>query len=177
MLKPEPTGASLRFTNILSNPAIIGQGIIDKVYLNTFATGYCPLFIVILGRADRTILRPQIFEYGKIMIRKLCVSFAVLAFSVLSACTTVKVGHEFDVGVFAARVEQGVTTQAMVKSWLGEPASTGYSLATDNERFEEWSYYFAEGRLNDMSSARTKILQIKFDLQGKVRGYSWSATK
>ena len=110
------------------------------------------------------------------MIRKFCVTFTLLAFTVLSACTAVKAGRDFDVGVFAARVEQGVTTQAMVKSWLGEPTSTGISLATNNERFDEWSYYFAEGKLNDMSSARIKILQIKFDQQGKVRGYNWSAS-
>ena len=80
-------------------------------------------------------------------------------------------------GVFAAKVEQGVTTQSTVRSWLGEPTSIGISLANDNERFDEWSYYFAEGQMPDMSAAKIKILQIKFDKQGKVRVYNWSTSK
>jgi hypothetical protein len=111
------------------------------------------------------------------MIRTIRFSLFLLAVALLSACTAVTVGRDFDIGMFAAKVEQGVTTQATVKSWLGEPASTGVSLATDKERFDEWSYYFAEGKLNDMNKARIKILQIKFDQQGKVRGYNWSASK
>jgi len=103
----------------------------------------------------------------------------LLLFSValLSACATVKVGRDFDVGVFAAKVEQGVTTQTTVRAWLGEATGIGVSLATDNERFDEWSYYFAEGEMNEMSNAKIKILQIKFDKQGKVRGYNWSASR
>jgi outer membrane protein assembly factor BamE (lipoprotein component of BamABCDE complex) len=104
-------------------------------------------------------------------------SAVLLSVFLLSACAAVKVGRDFDVGVFAAKVEQGVTTQSTVRSWLGEPTSIGISLATDNERFDEWSYYFAEGELSDMSAAKIKILQIKFDKQGKVRGYNWSASK
>jgi len=100
----------------------------------------------------------------------------LLSFFLLSACGTIKAGRDFDVGVFAAKVEQGVTTQANVRSWLGEPTSVGISLATDGERFDEWDYYFAEGELADMSTAKLKILQIKFDRQGKVRGYNWSAS-
>lgn len=105
--------------------------------------------------------------------------FGIVLFSILllSACTTVKVGHDFDAGVFTAKVEHGVTTQSMVRSWLGEPTGVGVSLATDGERFDEWSYYFAEGRVHDMSGATLKILQIKFDKQGKVRAYNWSASR
>lgn len=100
-----------------------------------------------------------------------------LTLSLLSACAAVKVGRDFDVGVFAAKIEQGVTTQNMVRSWLGEPSGVGVSLASDGERFDEWSYYFAEGEMADMSSAKVKILQIKFDKQGKVRAYNWSASR
>jgi len=104
---------------------------------------------------------------------------SIFLFSVflLSACASVKLGRDFDVGVFAAKIEQGNTTQNMVRSWLGEPTSIGVSLATDGERFDEWAYYFAEGEMADMSTAKVKILQIKFDKQGKVRGYNWSASK
>jgi outer membrane protein assembly factor BamE (lipoprotein component of BamABCDE complex) len=105
--------------------------------------------------------------------------FTVILFAVflLSACGTVKVGRDFDVGVFAAKLEQGVTTQEQVRSWMGEPTSVGVSLATDGTRFDEWDYYYAEGELPDMSTAKVKILQIKFDKQGKVRSYNWSASK
>lgn len=104
---------------------------------------------------------------------------SIFLFSVflLSACASVKLGRDFDVGVFAAKIEQGNTTQNMVRSWLGEPTSIGVSLATDGERFDEWAYYFAEGEMADMSTAKVKILQIKFDKQGKVRAYNWSASK
>lgn len=100
-----------------------------------------------------------------------------LSIFLLSACAAVKMGRDFDVDVFAAKIEQGVTTQSMVRSWLGEPTSAGVSMATDGERFDEWVYYFAEGELADMTTAKVKILQIKFDKQGKVRGYNWSASK
>jgi outer membrane protein assembly factor BamE (lipoprotein component of BamABCDE complex) len=105
------------------------------------------------------------------------VSVSLLAAFLLSACANAKLGRDFEMGVFAARVEQGNTTQNMVRSWLGEPVSIGASLATDGERFDEWAYYFAEGNMADMSTAKVKILQIKFDKQGKVRAYYWSASK
>lgn len=95
----------------------------------------------------------------------------------LGACASVKVGRDFDVGVFAAKLEQGVTTQTQVRSWLGEPTSVGVSLAADGERFDEWDYYYAEGEMSDMSTAKVKILQVKFDRQGKVRSYNWSASR
>jgi outer membrane protein assembly factor BamE (lipoprotein component of BamABCDE complex) len=105
--------------------------------------------------------------------------FTVILFAVflLGACGSVKVGRDFDVGVFAAKLEQGVTTQEQIRSWIGEPTSVGVSLATDGERFDEWDYYYAEGEIADMSTAKIKILQIKFDKQGKVRSYNWSASK
>ncbi len=105
------------------------------------------------------------------------ISAVFFALAVLSACSTVQVGRDFDVGVFAAKIERGVTTQAQVRNWLGEPTSVGVSLAVDGERFDEWAYYYAEGELPDMSTAKVKILQIKFDTQGKVRAYNWSASK
>ena len=111
------------------------------------------------------------------MIKNSNIAVILLAVFLLSACGTVKLGRDFDVGVFAAKIEQGVTTQNTVRSWLGEPTSVGVSLATDGERFDEWAYYFAEGELADMSTAKVKILQIKFDKQGKVRSYNWSASK
>jgi outer membrane protein assembly factor BamE (lipoprotein component of BamABCDE complex) len=105
------------------------------------------------------------------------ITVIILSILLLSACGSIKVGRDFDVGVFAAKLEQGVTTQTQVRSWLGEPTSVGVSLATDGERFDEWDYYYAEGELADMSTAKVKILQVKFDKQGKVRSYNWSASR
>ncbi len=111
------------------------------------------------------------------MIKFSRIAAILLAIFLLGACSSVKMGRDFDVGVFAAKIEQGVTTQSQVRSWLGEPTSIGVSLATDGERFDEWAYYFAEGEMADMSTAKVKILQVKFDQQGKVRGYNWSASQ
>jgi outer membrane protein assembly factor BamE (lipoprotein component of BamABCDE complex) len=111
------------------------------------------------------------------MINLSRITVILLCILLLSACGSIKVGRDFDVGVFATKIEQGVTTQEQVRSWLGEPTSVGVSLAFDGERFDEWDYYYAEGELNDMSTAKVKILQIKFDKQGKVRSYNWSASK
>jgi outer membrane protein assembly factor BamE (lipoprotein component of BamABCDE complex) len=111
------------------------------------------------------------------MIKSSRVAIILLAILLLTACAAVKVGRDFDVGVFAAKIEYGVTTQSMVRSWLGEPSSVGISMATDGERFDEWDYFFAEGEMPDMSAAKVKILQVKFDKQGKVRAYNWTASK
>jgi outer membrane protein assembly factor BamE (lipoprotein component of BamABCDE complex) len=105
------------------------------------------------------------------------IAIVFLSILLLSACGTVKLGRDFDVGVFTTKIEQGATTQAQVKSWLGEPTSVGVSVAADTEPTDEWSYYFAEGELSDMSKAKIKILQIKFNKEGKVRSYNWSASK
>ncbi len=111
------------------------------------------------------------------MIHYSRVTVLLVAIFMLSACGSVKVGRDFDVGVFAAKIEQGVTTQSQVRSWLGDPNGVGISLSTDGERFDEWTYYFAEGELPDLSAAKVKILQVKFNQQGKVRGYDWSTAK
>ena len=105
------------------------------------------------------------------------ITVILLSIFLLSACGTVKLGRDFDVGVFTAKIEQSVTTQDQVRSWLGKPTSVGVSLEFDGERYDEWAYYFAEGDLPDMSSAKVKILQIKFDRQGNVRSYNWTASK
>jgi outer membrane protein assembly factor BamE (lipoprotein component of BamABCDE complex) len=114
---------------------------------------------------------------GDVMMNSSRISMMLFAVLLLGACGSIKVGRDFDVGVFAAKLEQGVTTQVQVRSWLGEPTSVGISLSSDGERLDEWDYYYAEGQMADMSSAKLKILQIKFDKQGKVRSYNWSASR
>ena len=111
------------------------------------------------------------------MINSSRMTIILLFILLLCACGSVKLGRDFDVGIFTAKFEQGITTQSQVRSWLGEPTSVGVSLATDGERFDEWAYYYAEGEIADMSTAKVKILQVKFDKQGKVRSYNWSASR
>lgn len=105
------------------------------------------------------------------------IAVILLSIDLLSACGSVKVGRDFDVGVFTAKFEQGATTQSQVRAWLGEPASVGISMASDGKRYDEWDYYYAEGELPDMSKAKVKILQIKFDKQGRVSSYNWTASR
>jgi len=106
---------------------------------------------------------------------------AVISLSIflLSACgaANIKVGRDFDVTDISAKVQQGVTKQEAVRAWLGEPTSVGVSWSTNGERFDEWDYYFAEGKLADMSAVKVKILQIKFDEQAVVRAYNWTASR
>ena len=94
---------------------------------------------------------------------------------VLSACANVKLGREFDLQAFESRVQQGVTTRAQVQDWLGNPKSTGVSVDTNGHRYEQWTYFSGQGRLPGMNDASFKILQIKFDQQGLVRGFEYSA--
>lgn len=92
----------------------------------------------------------------------------------LIACGTVQMGRDFDLKAFESKIERSVTTREQVRDWLGPPVSSGVSVDTSGNRFEEWSYYYGQGRLPSMEDARIKILQIKFDEQGIVRGYNWS---
>lgn len=97
-----------------------------------------------------------------------------LLISMLAACGTVQVGQDFDVRAFETKIERGISTQNQVRAWLGAPTGTGVNVDTGGERFDEWTYYFASGKLPGMAGAKVKMLQIKFDKQGIVRGYNWS---
>jgi len=105
------------------------------------------------------------------------VAIAFLAAAALSACSSVQVGRDFDLPGFESRVQRGATTQAQVRGWLGAPSGVGVAVETGGERYEEWSYYYGEGQLPGMADARLKVLQIKFDRQGVVRGYNWSGER
>lgn len=104
-----------------------------------------------------------------VLTRSACIG-AIL----LTACSTVQLGHDFNINVFEARVQRGVTTQVQVRQWLGAPTNTGIAVQADDSLNEEWTYYFAQGSPPSMSDAKFKILQVRFDTQGKVVSYSWS---
>lgn len=107
-------------------------------------------------------------------IRLLAIAFFAL---LLTACANFQAGHDFDISMFVAKIQPGVTTEAQVRAWLGEPTGTGISLEVDGTRYDQWNYYYAEGNPSDMSTAKVKILQVKFDKSGKVRSYNWSTSK
>ncbi len=94
--------------------------------------------------------------------------------SIVAGCSTVSVGNQFELKAFTSKVQRGTTTQAQVRGWLGAPTGSGEVIDVNGERFEEWSYYFASGRLPNMPDLEIRILQIKFDKHGIVRGYNWS---
>ena len=62
----------------------------------------------------------------------------------LGGCTTVQFGRDFDIGGFDADVR------------IGETDRTG------------------DGKLGNLSAARFKLLQVRFDASGKVKTYNWS---
>ena len=101
---------------------------------------------------------------------KLAIPLVLIA----SACTTEKVGQEFDISTFTAKVQRGVTTQSEVKSWLGAPAGTGVSVETSGDRYDEWIYYHVAVKVPGSKDSRVRVLQIKFDKGGVVRVYNWS---
>ena len=109
------------------------------------------------------------------MLRFSRIATGLLIF-MLAACSAVQVGQDFDVRAFETKVERGISTQNQVRAWLGAPTSMGVSVDTGGERFDEWMYYFASGKLPDMAGTQVKMLQIKFDKQGIVRGYNWSTS-
>ncbi len=92
----------------------------------------------------------------------------------VGACSTVQVGHNFNVRSFQSRVERGHTTEAQVRDWLGAPSSTGIVVQTDGKSFTRWLYYYGEGRLPRLAGAHLKMLEVQFDRRGIVRAYNWS---
>lgn len=95
----------------------------------------------------------------------------------LSACSTVQLGRDFDLSTFQTRVQRGVTTRDEVRTWLGSPKGVGTAVEVSGDRYEEWTYYSGAGELPDMKGAQMKMLQIKFDQGGIVRAYSWTSDK
>lgn len=98
----------------------------------------------------------------------------LLALSLLSACTTIRVGQDFDVNSFQEFVRQGESTQAEVLSKMGEPTSKGLVIEKDGSRFTRWVYYYASGQIHKPGNAKLKILEVFFDEQKKVSSYNWS---
>lgn len=97
-----------------------------------------------------------------------------LATLLMTGCASLQLGHDFDLQAFTTQVEVAKTSQADIRSWLGEPVSTGFSVHDDGQRAAKWTYYYASGKLPKLANARLKILEIQFDAQLKVESYNWS---
>ncbi len=91
-------------------------------------------------------------------------------------CTSIYLGREFDSTQFEASVQIGVTTGADVRTWLGEPVSTGIIVNEKGERLTRWIYYFGKGRLPSLRNSKLKMLEVRFDRNQLVRAYNWSST-
>ncbi len=112
------------------------------------------------ARTPRTIARPG----------------ALALAALLAGCASaVRLGHDFPLDAFLARVQPGVTTGQELEAWLGPPAARGGSVEPDGARYEQWTWYLGSGTLPALRDARLKILQVKLDAQGRVRAYTWSA--
>jgi len=101
---------------------------------------------------------------------------ALLLTALLAGCASgVRLGQEFPLDAFLARVQPGVTTGKELEAWLGPPAARGGSVEPDGTRYEQWTWYFGSGTLPALKDARLKLLQVKLDAAGRVRAYTWSA--
>lgn len=105
------------------------------------------------------------------------ITAVLMLVSSLAACGTFQVGHDFDVGIFATKIQPGITTEAQVRSWLGEPSGVGVAVEADGSKYDQWNYYYAEGQMQNMNKTKMKILQVKFDKHHRVSSYNWSASK
>ena len=83
--------------------------------------------------------------------------------------------QRFRLSAFTSHAERGVTTRDQVRAWLGAPPATGVNVDTAGQRFDEWTYYFAEGRMSNLSGSTIKTLQVKFDSKGIVQGWDVSS--
>ena len=102
---------------------------------------------------------------------------ALFLLMTLTACSTIQVGSDFDLRAFESNAQAGETKKEQVRNWLGEPKSTGISQESNGERLEEWGYFYGAGKLPNMTDAKLKTLQIRFDKKGILRSYNWADSK
>ena len=111
-------------------------------------------------------MKPGSYRYSLVIIA----ATALL----LSSCSAIEVGVDFDVQAFENRVQQNVSTKTDVKSWLGNPGSTGTVMNSDGSKQEKWVYFYGTGSVSGKTPATIKMLEVQFDANGKVVSYNWS---
>jgi len=103
--------------------------------------------------------------------------FVLFSLTTLISCSTIHIGQDFEIQAFAVNAQLGKTKKEQVLKWLGKPISTGISQKADNERLEEWVYYYGTGQMPNMKDTKFKMLQIRFDKKGVLRSYNWTGEK
>ena|SRR5689334_15302969 len=92
----------------------------------------------------------------------------------LAGCASVTVGRPFDYEAFASQVRVGTTDLAQVQSIIGPPLGKGLVAEADGGLYDQWTYYYGRGDMNNAEKNRFKLLQIRFGKDGKVASYNWS---
>jgi len=98
----------------------------------------------------------------------------VLAAALLAGCGSMKVGREFDYSAFASKAKAGTTTTTEVQQWLGPPIGRGVEVSADGTHLDLWTWYYGQGKMGSDPAREFKMLQAKFDPQGKLVSYIWS---
>jgi len=92
----------------------------------------------------------------------------------LAGCSTITVGRPFDYEQFSSNVRVGSTNLQQVQSVLGPPLGKGLVAEADGSLYDQWTYYYGKGDLNNPEKNNFKLLQIRFDKDGRVASYNWS---
>jgi hypothetical protein len=109
------------------------------------------------------------------VIRWPCLAVSAAAVSVLIAgCASVAVGRPFDYEAFASQIRVGSSDLKQVEAALGPPIGKGLVAEADGSLYDQWTYYYGRGDMNNPEKNRFKLLQIRFSKDGKVASYNWS---
>lgn len=100
--------------------------------------------------------------------------FSLFMILLLTGCGFIQIGRDFDVKAFERIAKVGETSKSQVRAVLGAPKSSGVSINREGERLVEWVYFHATGKMSEMDDAGLKILQVRFQQNGKLRSYNWS---
>ncbi|MDH5573551.1 MAG: hypothetical protein OEY89_17435 [Gammaproteobacteria bacterium] len=102
---------------------------------------------------------------------------SLLLLAVLSGCSTVQIGRDFDVKAFEEIAGMADMSKAQVRDLLGAPKSTGVAVEKDGSRLVEWVYFYGSGQLPSMSDTNFKMLEIRFNQAGMMQSYNWSSSQ
>src|SRR5689334_11145739 len=103
------------------------------------------------------------------------VTLSAAAMAVLIAgCASVTVGRPFDYEAFASQIRVGSSDLKQVEAALGPPIGKGLVAEADGSLYDQWTYYYGRGDMNNAEKNRFKLLQIRFGKDGKVASYNWS---
>ena len=92
----------------------------------------------------------------------------------VAGCASITVGRQFDYEAFAQNVRVGSSDLAQVQAVVGPPLGKGLVAEADGSLYDQWTYYYGRGDMNNPEKNRFKLLQIRFDKAGRVASYNWS---